>query len=129
MESFMEMTRTAGPATFVLCCICTCIALPHMNGQYFKNKLKDDDKYKKYRENPKFLSEGKKEYDKTKLDSCEANDDGKYDIFTGRGPFVMKKTIDPGDKEKIKCERGWLESMRDGFAPYDCYCALKSAGT
>lgn len=125
----MELTRSAGPVTFVLCCVCTCVAMPHINGQYQKNKMKDDEKYKAYRERPKFLGEGGKEYKKSMLDSCEANEDGSYEVFTGRGPFVMKKNMKAGDGENVKCDRGFMEKAMDGFAPYDCYCALKSAGT
>lgn len=124
----METLRTLGPATFVLCMICCSLAMPHMNGIFHKNKFKDDELYKNYRERPKYLGEGGKEFDSSKLNSCESKDDGSYDIFTGRGPFVMKKNV-KGDGDKVKCDRGFLEKMRDGFAPYDCYCAIKDAGT
>ena len=128
-DQIWDTSRSLGPVLLFFCCICTCIAIPHMNGQYQKYKMKDDDQYKAYRTRPKFLSEGGKTYKKVLLNDCQQNDDGSYQIFTGRGPFVMKQKKMVGDSEDVSCGRGWLESISDGFAPYDCYCALKSAGT
>ena len=128
MDGIMDTLRSIGPASFAFCLVCTCFAMPHMNGRFHANKYKDDEHYKVYREKPIFLAKSGDTFKPADLVNCK----NKEEIFTGRGSFVMKKNIKPKDgkePESYKCDRNFLDKMRDGFAPYDCYCAMTGGET